>query len=86
MLGRKHRGGVDVERLLLRLGEIDGGGAGAMLGIAVDRVDEILIGKFCELNLKRLASPPSQVVERRSLVETLPSPESSSETWRNCSV
>ena len=71
---------------MLGLGEFDGRGAGAVLGIAVDRIDEVLIEEILRGELEALASPPSQVVERRSLVDTLPSPESSSETWRNFSV
>ena len=42
--------------------------------------------RFSELNRNTRASPSSHVVVRRSVSAFLPSPESSSDTWRNCSA
>ena len=45
VLGREYHRGVDIEHLVLRLRQIDRGRGGAVLGMAVDGIDEVLVKK-----------------------------------------
>ena len=54
VLGRKYHRGVDVERLVGRLDQIDRGRRGAALGMAVDRIDQILVEEIFRGELEAL--------------------------------
>ena len=43
VLGREHHGGVEIEHPVLRLYQTDGRRFGAVLGLAVDGIDQILV-------------------------------------------
>ena len=46
VLGRKHDAGVEIEAFCSRLVEIDGRLGGVVFGVAVDRIDQVLVDKI----------------------------------------
>ena len=50
VLGRKHHRRVDIEFLALRLDQIDRGSGGAMLGVPVHGIDQVLVEEILRGN------------------------------------